>query len=322
MKQGRKKIEIDRDNDGVRVDRFLRKRLNSLPLATIYALIRKGHIRVNNRCIKQNYRLTIGDCLELSENLCDIEEKTVSRKNLAGLVSSDFFKRNFHILFEDEEILVCNKPTGLVVHAGSKHQTHHTLIDLASCYLRQGVRKKKAFEPVLVHRLDKDTSGVILIAKNKQILRYLHTSIRKKEMKKNYRALCHGIPTKAKGTITFSLLKTHERNRGMKVKVDEQGLQAQSSYQVVQTARNISDLEIDLHTGRTHQIRVHLAQIGHPIIGDQRYGNNALDRQVLYQGKMTPRLYLHAEKISFFYPLLNKRVTFYAPLPKEFCSNF
>lgn len=314
-----KTIQIDNDNDGVRIDRILRKELTSLSLSAIYSSIRKGNIKVNGRHVKQDYRLKAGDAIEIDIGGAELaSDKKRANKKLTSLAKTDFFKQNFKILYEDEWLIVCNKPAGLVVHIGTRHLKHDTLIDLAKSYVMLTSKKKKSVEPILVHRLDRDTSGVILIAKDKQTLRCLHKSIRSHDFEKKYSALCHGIPSANEGSIELPLVRIHERNRGMKVRVRKDGIDSQSSFRVVASFRSASQVEIHLHTGRTHQIRVHMAHISCPVIGDARYGDHERDRLLFEQHSSLRRLYLHAEQLSFQHPSLDRRVTFTAPAAAAF----
>lgn len=316
-----KNIIIDNDNDGVRLDRILRKHMASTPLSLLYRSLRKGQIRVNGKKIKQQYRVAEGDVVTI--NITDLPPETIKKtqtNRVQSLFHTEFFKKNFNLVFEDEHLLVCNKPSGLVVHAGTGHQKNECLIDLAQSYILNKSKDKNTREPQLVHRLDKDTSGIILIAKNKQILRALHTNLRNHTIKKQYIAFCHGIPNQKKGTIDLTLEKTHEPNNGMKVKVSKNGVQSLSTFQVLRTRKHLSQLRIDLHTGKTHQIRVHLSHIGCPIIGDIRYGDNDFDAKLFSNSKIEKRLYLHSEQITFFHPDLNREVTFSAPIPQSFIA--
>jgi RluA family pseudouridine synthase len=207
----------------------------------------------------------------------------------------------------------------LVVHPGTGHSNNDTLIDLAKSYM---LNKKPPVteEPVLVHRIDRDTSGIILIAKNKRFLRFLHTHFRDNQIHKTYFALCHGRPEKSEGTIEVELLKTLESNSGTKVVVDKNGQSASTTYHMLQSYNNLSKMEITIATGRTHQIRVHMAHIGCPIVGDVRYGDKQLDKQLFAKTDINKRLYLHAYKVNFVHPIEKKRITLTAPLPEEFLT--
>jgi len=315
-------IPIEPDDIGVRLDRKVRKMLPLQPLSAIYSMIRSGRIRINGKKTVQNYRLCENDILmvdvpetELRQNLKD----TNSTEALASLITTDFYKRNFSIIYEDENLLACNKPSRLVVHPGTGHSARDTLIDLAKCYM---LNKKipAAEEPVLVHRIDRDTSGIILIAKNKRFLRFLHTHFRDNQIKKTYCALCHGSPKKSEDTIDAPLLKTLEQNSGTKVVVHKDGQHASTTYHVTQSHNNLSKMEITIATGRTHQIRVHMQHIGCPVVGDVRYGNKELDKDLFTKTGFNKRLYLHAYRVSFMHPLTNKRITLTAPMPEEFLN--
>ncbi len=157
---------------GCRLDRILRKQLPLLPLSSIYSLIRRGGVRVaGHRRISQDYRLALGDAIDVDVDPAELSRGAALQEGPDGnLVKTDFFRRNFSILHEDADLLVCNKPVGLVVHPGSGHLHHDTLVDLAAAYLFAGGKIKTYDDFALVHRLDRDTSGAILIAKNKQTL--------------------------------------------------------------------------------------------------------------------------------------------------------
>ena len=314
-----KTLKIDDDNEGVRIDRILRKELARTSLSEIYSSIRKGNIKVNGKRVRQNYRVKEGDAIEINIGQAELtSDKKIAHKEIPTKIYSEFFKQNFKVIYEDEWLLVCDKPAGLVVHAGTKHLKQDTLIDLAKNYIEHTSGKKKFTEPVLVHRLDRDTSGVILIAKNKRTLRYLHNNLRSREFEKRYVALCHGIPSVKKGSIELSLIRTHERNRGMKVKVGESGLSSHSSFRLVGSYNSASRIEVNLHTGRTHQIRVHMAHIACPVIGDVRYGDREKDHLLFEKNGSLCRLYLHAEQLSFPHPGLERVVSFNAPVPADF----
>jgi RluA family pseudouridine synthase len=312
-------LKVTPDDIGMRLDRLLRKTLPLRSLSDIYRLIRVGHIRVNGKKTIQNYRLHEMDEIVIDVDSAElVQNKTEKSGTLPDLSRTDFFKRNFAIIYEDDDLLACNKPPNLVVHPGTGHNMRDTLIDLVKSYIAKKDKSPESVDPVLVHRIDRDTSGIILIAKNKRMLRYLHTHFRDHQIEKRYIAVCHGAPIKNKGVIEVNLIKTVERNSGMKMKVNETGMFSKSEYSVIQSNGKISLVQVIIGTGRTHQIRVHLAHIGCPIIGDVRYGDKNLDNPVFSVKSVIHRLYLHAERISFIHPIDGKRVTLIAPLPEEF----
>lgn len=305
-----KRIVVTEDYDGVRLDRLLKKEMKGVPLTLLFRHLRKGNIKVNGKRKKQDFRLSEGDEIKLFIKPEELTSETVNKKTAS--INTPYFKDNFKIIYEDDFILVCNKPSGLVVHPGSGHTKNDTLIHLANAYLSN----KGEGEATLVHRLDRDTSGVILLAKNKRILRTLNTQLREHEMEKVYIALCHGMFKEKKGTVDLELERVSSENQGMKMRVKKGGVKSLSKYKVASFKNGISKVEIQIFTGKTHQIRVHLNHLGHPIVGDVRYGNSSKDDQKLKNKNR--RLYLHADTLTFFHPEYRRNVTFNAPLPSEF----
>jgi len=312
-------IPITTNEAASRLDRLLRKKFPLKTLSDIYKMIRTGFVRVNGKKVKENHRLVEGDVLEIrideSELAAGKSEDTGAQ---IGLEKTDFYRRNLKIIYEDEAILACDKPPHLVVHPGTNHVSGATLIDLVKCYIALHPEKNKDADPVLVHRLDRDTSGIILIAKNKGVVRILHEGLRGHEMTKQYVALCHGKPKTAKGIVEVNLAKTLEVNAGTKMSVEEEGMLSKTAFTVIESTSHISKMKLELFTGRTHQIRVHMAHIGCPVLGDVRYGNPALDAEMFKHAGINKRLYLHACLLSFEHPLHGKNITITVPLPDEF----
>jgi RluA family pseudouridine synthase len=311
--------------DGSRLDRLLRKRLPLLGLSGIYGLIRKGAVRIDGKKVKQDHRLKEGEVLEIDINEAEFKSEEKPQDSLVDLTRTDFFKRNFKILYEDPSILVCNKPAGLVVHSGSGHSGNDNLIDLATAYILSTTNKGSPAPepPVLMHRLDRDTSGVILLAKNKGVVRVLHDDLRAGKFTKLYAAVCHNRPPEYEGTVTLGMKRRDNRNSGMKMSVAADGTESSTTYRVLGYQNNLSRLEVQLHTGKTHQIRVHMSHLGAPVLGDERYGDRRLDGNILSPSARSPlpvRLYLHAHKLSFPHPKTKKSMTVTAPVPKEFVS--
>jgi RluA family pseudouridine synthase len=311
-------IRIEEDDAGVRLDRFLRKRLKLRTLSQIYRMIRQGDVRVNGKKAKENSRLALGDLVEMA---VDKPELTASQggsdAHLVDLAQTEYFRKNFRVLYEDDVLLACNKPPHLVVHSGTGHEGADTMIDLAKSYLLTSGTASSG-EPALVHRIDRDTSGVVLIAKNRTALRTLHESFRERDVQKHYLAVCHGTPPHHSGTISAPIERTYGRNDGTKMQVGDEGLDAESSYEVLRAHGGLSKLSVDLHTGRTHQIRVHLEHAGCPIVGDVRYGDPTRDEALFARRSVARRLYLHAHTIRVPHPLLKRTITITAPEPREF----
>jgi len=305
--------------NGSRLDRFLRKRLPLLGLSQVYGLIRKGAVRIDDKKVKQDHRIKEGELIAIDVNESEFEAEAKPQNAMAKLVRTDFFKRNFVVLYEDSGLLACDKPAGLVVHPGSGHLGHDNLIDLATAYILS--KDGEGSTPVLMHRLDRDTSGVILLAKNKGVVRLLHDDMRSGKFKKQYITVCHNRPPEFEDTITLGLKRTDRRNSGMKMQVDDDGGESSTTYKIIEYQNNLSRLEVLLHTGKTHQIRVHMSHLGAPVLGDERYGDKQLDDKLFNSKKnLNRRLYLHAHKLSFPHPLTKKSVTVTAPVPREFVS--
>jgi RluA family pseudouridine synthase len=309
------KIKIGTEEAGSRLDRLLRKRFALLSLSEIYALIRKGKVRIDGKRVRQDQRFIEGNLLEVDVDPSEEHKPSAPDKSLKSIVNTDFFRRNFRIIYEDDDLLACNKPSGLVVHPGTGHLHRDTLIELAAGYLINKGSLKEGEEPALVHRLDRDTSGVILIAKNKRCVRKLHEIFRSRDISKQYIALCHNRPPEYEGEIVLGMARTFD-NSGTKMKVDEHGQLSRSHYKIVEYNNLLSKLEVDLETGKTHQIRVHLAHIGAPIVGDVRYGNPQMDKKILH--KKQHRLYLHAHRIVFTHPVKSRKIALEAAEPPEF----
>ena len=313
---------------GCRLDRIVRKRLPLIALSGIYSLIRKGGVRVSGRKVRQDYRLQQGDLIEID---ADVAELAVpdhhERQDLSALVRTEFFKRNFAVLYEDRDLLACNKPAGLVVHPGTGHLRHDTLIDLATAYLLAAGTIKESDDIALVHRLDRDTSGVILIAKNKPAVRRLHEAFRTRSMVKQYIAICHHRPPRTEGEVAVRLVRERDERGETTMRVREQtafgpmGMPTLSVYRLDAYNNDLSKVEVLLETGKTHQIRVHLAHIGAPVVGDIRYGNAELDK-ALFAGRsrVVRRLYLHALKLEVPDYSGGRAISIKAPLPPEFTS--
>jgi 23S rRNA pseudouridine955/2504/2580 synthase len=302
-----------------RLDRFLRRRLPLRTLSDIYRMIRTGFARVNGKKVKESRRLAEGDIVELRVDQAELQTlKPAGPEMTTDISKTEFYKRNLNIVYEDESIVACNKPPFLVVHPGTGHAGGATLIDLVKSYLLHKGKKAADTDPVLVHRLDRDTSGIILVAVNKAVVRSLHSLLRGRDFVKKYVAVCHGAPPSRRGAVEAGLSKTVERNEGTKMRVDESGLFSKTEYAVAATGSGLSRLELTLVTGRTHQIRVHMAHIGCPVVGDVRYGDRAADAALFARTKSPRRLYLHAASVSFVHPVTGRRLMLSAPEPEEF----
>lgn len=282
-----------------RIDNFLIKKFKKIPKSMIYRIIRIGKIRINKKRVKPKYKLKLGDKIKIpaikDNNITN--EITKIPEKIKHLVSKN-------ILYEDNYLLIINKPSGIAVHGGSGLK--FGIIEILR-HLRPLVNSLE-----LVHRLDKDTSGILMLSKKPNILRNMHQQLREKKIKKKYIALVHGRwPNKLK-KISLPLLKNHKKL----VSVNSKGKNSETRFIVKKLYSTTSLMLIRPITGRTHQIRVHALSVGHPIVFDNRYGNTVLDKKIKIS--FSKKLLLHANKISFTHPKTKKIVFIQAKIEKDF----
>lgn len=284
-------ITVSRNDAGQRADRFLTKAYPNLSLPLICKLMRKKRIKLNGAKTEPNVKLNEGDVFRfyLSDELLDTggREKPADFRNVPP---------ELDIIYEDENILLCDKPVGMVVHEDSDN-TSDTLINRIKCYLwKKGEydpEKEQSFAPALCNRIDRNTGGIVIAAKNAESLRVLNQKIRDRELVKLYLCVVQGQLTKKQDTLTAYLEKLPEENR---VVVSDRKTPSnrtiKTKYRVLEESPDSSLVEVDLLTGRTHQIRAHFAHIGHPLLGDGKYGSNKVNRgsgyndQALYSYKL------------------------------------
>ena len=331
---------IDRNFANMRLDRFLRKAFPDESLSVFFAVIRKKKIRVNGVIGKANQMLAEGDTVCIYENFKSVDESAVqateTEQSPAPTSNSGFAKnkstwgkalspaekqagwgaKDLDIVIQTEDYVIVNKPSGLASQPGSGTRPGESLVE----YLWEwGRREGLDFKPTIAHRLDQETSGMLIAALHGDTLRDFTRMIREHEVEKFYFALVKGNLKKEKGTIDESLTRT-DAAKGSKMKVGETGKDAQKAithYRVKQHYEGYDLVKIKLETGRMHQIRAHFASIGHPLLGDSRYGDFALNREV----KKTlglHRLFLHSCRLEFVWQ--GERKVFDCPLPKELQS--
>jgi len=290
------------DNAGQRIDNFLITRLKGMPKSRIYRLLRKGEVRVNKKRIDASYRLCEGDDVRLPPVFLEEKAKQIPpSKTTEALLAS-------RILYEDENLLVINKPSGMSVHLGSTVRVG--VIEA----LRHMYPHCPGME--LAHRLDSETSGCLVIAKKKRILRELHALLREGQMKKIYWALTLGKWKDSELRVDLPLHKDYQDGGKHVVEVSDEGKSALTIFRTIQSyKREAALMEVALHTGRTHQIRVHAQYRGHPIAGDDRYGDTEFNKFVRQLG--LKRMFLHARSIDFTLPSLGQRIKVEAPLDTE-----
>ena len=291
---------------GQRLDNFLIKTLKNLPKSRLYRIIRKGEVRVNKKRVKPEYKLEAGDLLRLPP--LHIEQQQSDSFQIPEKLSRLLESR---ILYEDDHILVLNKPEGLAVHSGSGLK--YGVIDVL-----RPLRTEVDLE--LVHRLDRDTSGCLLLAKSRPALLEMQKMLQNNSMRKNYRALVKGHWNPGLVKIELPLLKQTMPNGERRVYVDERGQKSDTRINQIshytQQGLKYSLLEISLMTGRTHQIRVHCQSQQHEIAGDDKYGDRQFNRQIKSLG--CGRLMLHASSLEIPASALTKELCIEAPEPSEF----
>jgi len=300
--------EITHSNQDTRLDVYLAARSNDLSRSRIQALIKKEFVKVNNRPSKPSYKLKAGDHILL----------TIPPPETPVLEPEAV---DFGIIYEDPSLIVIDKPAGVVVHPAPGHSTG-TLVHglLEPCQDLSGIGG--VLRPGIVHRLDKDTSGLMVVAKNDRVHDSLSRQFKAGEVKKQYIALVHGRVKNAEQEINLPISRHPKRRKEMAV-VPSGGRNALTRWKKIEEFQSgFSLLSISIHTGRTHQIRVHLSHSGHPIVGDPVYGHGLKkwEKHPLYKKGLLPRVnrqMLHARFLSFFHPDQNQYLEFESPHPQD-----
>jgi 23S rRNA pseudouridine955/2504/2580 synthase len=281
-----REVEVGEEGVGQRIDNFLLKYLKGVPKSRIYRILRKGEVRVNRGRIKPEYRLKMGDLVRIPPVRVS-EEKPAAKpgERILRLLEQS-------ILYEDKGLLILNKPSGLAVHGGSG----------VSFGVIEGLRalRPEARYLELAHRLDRDTSGCLVIAKKRSTLRAFHQLLREGGMDKHYLALVKGRWRGGKRRIDAPLRKNTLKSGERIVKVSSDGKPSLSIFTPVTIYKDCTLLRVKLVTGRTHQVRVHAQYSAHPIAGDDKYGDAAFNRQMAEKG--LKRLFLHASELRFTLP--------------------
>ena len=296
------RVSIDEAAAGQRIDNYLVKVLKGVPKSHLYRILRSGEVRVNSKRVDAAYRLQPGDALRIppvrtaQPAPLHPQPRPPAQPRLAGAV-----------LFEDEHLLALDKPSGMAVHGGSG-------ISLGVIEQMRAERPQAKFLE-LVHRLDRETSGVLLLAKKRSALTKLHALIRDGKLEKRYLALVRGQWREQKRNVTLPLHKYVTAEGERRVSVDAEGQAAHTVFRLQKSWGDFSLLEAELKTGRTHQIRVHLAHLNFPIAGDDKYGDFALNKELAKQG--LKRMFLHAWKLALPHPASGEMLRLEAPLPPE-----
>lgn len=290
-------VDIDADMAGQRIDNFLRNQLKNVPKSLIYRIIRKGEVRVNKKRIKAEYKLKAGDMVRIPPVKMEEAEQADKPSTKLNKVA----ELEHCILYEDEHLLVLNKPSGTAVHGGSG-------LKFGAIEALRALRPEARFLE-LVHRIDRDTSGILLVAKKRSALRHLQAQFREKTVQKYYFALVMGRWKTSCRTVKAPLLKNEVNSI---VRVNPKGKPSETRFKVLETFSDATLIQASPITGRTHQIRVHTQYTGHPIAWDDRYGDRRFDA---YTGKVgLDRLFLHAANIHFVHPGTDESMKISAPM--------
>ena len=307
MEEGRKPIvlKVGSEEARQRLDVFLSRKLEQVSRTVIQHWIESGHVTVQGREEKPRYRVKEDDEICVMPPPPEVVDLLPESLPLS-------------IVHEDEALVVVDKPAGMVVHPGAGNP-RGTLANALLYHFRE-ISRQSSLRPGMVHRLDKNTSGLLIVAKNERTHNFLAQQFKRREVEKHYLALVYGRIKEEKGIIDVPL----GRDRWIRTKISTRSRQlrhALTEYQRVRFWQDFSYLRVVLHTGRTHQIRVHLQHLGHPVVGDETYGKRAHERlrdpTCVEAIQNLKRLFLHATFLSFVHPDTQRRVSFESPLPSE-----
>jgi 23S rRNA pseudouridine1911/1915/1917 synthase len=293
------------EDGGKRLDAFLSEKIEKWSRSRLQKLIDEGDVLVNQKPAKSSYKVRAGD--EIEVELTELPAETFEPEDIA-----------LNIVYEDESLAVINKPAGMVVHPGAGI-SNGTLANAVAFHFYNDADELRNNRVGIVHRLDKDTSGLIVIAKTEEIHEKLSEQFREREVYKSYVALVHGELEENKGEIEAPIAR--EKHNRTKMSVRAHGRYALSLWKVKKRFEKFTLLAVEIKTGRTHQIRVHLASINHPVVGDETYNagrdKTVKDVKTRQAIEALKRFFLHAEKLSFTHPKTEEWMSFTAPLPEE-----
>ena len=316
------RIDIGRNDAGQRVDKFITKAFPSLPQSAMYKAIREKNVKLNRKRCEISTRLREGDVLELY-----IRDELLGTRRSEEKCELLLASKALSAVYEDGNIIIADKPAGVIVHPDEQYQTD-TLIARIQRYLYEkgeyDPADEHSFAPALANRIDRNTAGLVIAAKNAEALRVLNEKIKAREIDKRYLCIVHGVPEKREQTLEGFLEKNESQNRVyIEKKAGKNTRTIRTHYRVIAASDELSLLEVELLTGRTHQIRAHMASIGHPLLGDGKYGENRLNRkygavrQMLYSYKLTFTFPTDAGALDY---LRGRTVEVSVPFAEEFLS--
>ena len=296
---------VEKSLPGERLDVFLRQQFPAVSRGAMQRLIEQGHIRVNGQPVKPTHAPRAGDAVEV-------------RWPEARTAEAQPEDIPLDILFEDKSLLVVNKPAGLVVHPAAGHE-EHTLVNALLHHCAGSLSGIGGVaRPGIVHRLDKETSGCLIVAKNDETHLALSAQFAERTVKKIYHAIVCGTVVRDAGEIHAAIARHPTHRKRMAVHDDADGRAAHTSYRVLERLNAATLVEAQIHTGRTHQIRVHFQHLGHPLVGDATYGAKPNQRFSEITGYTAPRVMLHAAELTFTHPRTGKLKKCVAPRPADF----
>ena len=300
-------FKVSEDAAGQRLDKFLRRRMENMPLSHLYKLVRTKKVRVNGARAEIAQLLKPGD---------EITVHVLQARNAPPPKPAAAVRQDFKVLYEDDHILACDKPAGLAIHPGTGI-SGETLVDQARAYLqRQGLEVPEGeFKPSPAHRIDRETSGVVIVAKTRQAMVKLTEMFTEGSTHKTYLALAKGRFQKETGTVDVRLPE-HQQTFASKQQRGVNMQEAVTHWRKLEGGAEATLLELTIETGRTHQIRRHLEAIGHPIVGDGKYGDFPFNRLAQKQWGLR-RMFLHSTRLELAHPITRKRLVFVSPLPDE-----
>ena len=290
-----KLFEINEENKGIRIDKFITDIMEGKSRSYIQGMIEEGYVLVNNKKVKSNYKLKLNDVIKTT--IKEPVELEVKKENIP-----------IDILYEDSDVIVVNKPKGMVVHPAPGNY-EGTLVNALLYHCKDLSSINGVIRPGIVHRIDKDTTGVLVVAKNDEAHVKLSEQLKDHSMKREYYALVEGRLKKDSGTIDKPLARS-KRDR-LKIAITEDGKRAVTHYSVIERFKNSTLVKCVLETGRTHQIRVHMSSIGYPLVGDPLYGFKK--QKFKDDGQM-----LHAKVLGFIHPRTGEYMEFSSELPENY----
>lgn len=295
--------DIDDNHDGQRIDNYLFTLLKGVPKSRVYRILRKGEVRVNKKRVKAEYKLQSGDRLRIPPIRIEPKDEPINIEKLDKVKQLES-----HIIHETRQYILLNKPSGMAVHGGSG-------LSFGVIEALRALRPREKFLE-LVHRLDRDTSGCLLIAKRRSYLTHFHEQLRSKTMKKEYIAIVNGVWDHQNNRITAALKKNQPKSGERFVTVDKEGKPSETRFKCLKKFQNHSLVKAMPMTGRTHQIRVHAQYAGCPLLGDHKYSEISGFEELL-KSLDARTFFLHAQKLTFTTPESDQQVSFEAPLPKK-----